>query len=192
MGLPAPISKLAALKAGYAPLRSDPCELERFASGFLRLAVVDRELAEWYYRRDGEINREKYGREGPDHPPVGKDPAREKIMLNSPYAEQWKKMRRIHRRLLLLFLIGPIGWMLIHFLFDPQDHHTGAVSVYLWAWVLFGAWTAYQYQTMPCPRCGEFWGGSWFSLSRVGPSSVLFLRHRCRHCGLDLPEQAKD
>lgn len=62
MGLPAPISELAGLKAEYARLRSDPSELERLALGFLRLTVVDREFAEWYYRRDGEINRVKYVR----------------------------------------------------------------------------------------------------------------------------------
>jgi hypothetical protein len=28
------------------------------------------ELAEWYYQQDGEINRSKYSRERPDHPPV--------------------------------------------------------------------------------------------------------------------------
>ena len=107
-------------------------------------------------------------------------------MTNNLYAEQWQRMRRIHRQLLLSFLVGPIGWLLIHFLFDPKDHHTPVVRVFLVAWVLFGAWTAHQYMIWPCPRCGHRWQGESF-WHVVGPWYILLLRHRCPHCGLELP-----
>ena len=40
--------------------------------------------------------------------------------MNGMYAEQWKKLRGIHSRLMLSFLIGPIGWLIIHFCFRSQ------------------------------------------------------------------------
>jgi hypothetical protein len=104
--------------------------------------------------------------------------------MNGIYAEQWNKLRGIHRRLVLFFLIGPIGWLFIHFLFDPKDHHARLVMIYMIGWVLYGAWTTIQYWTWPCPRCGKPWQGDW--LSHVGPLSML-LKHQCPHCGLALP-----
>jgi hypothetical protein len=80
--------------------------------------------------------------------------------MNGTYAEQWKKLRGIHSRLLLSFLIGPIGWLIIHFVFDPKDHHTGLVLIYVIVWVLFGAWTSYQFTHFSCPRCGRCWQGN--------------------------------
>ena len=71
--------------------------------------------------------------------------------MNGMYAEQWKKLRGIHRRFLLSFLIGPIGWLIILFAFDPKDHHTGLVLIYVIVWVLFGAWTSYQFTHFSLP-----------------------------------------
>jgi hypothetical protein len=105
--------------------------------------------------------------------------------MNGIYAEQWKKLRGIHRRLLLSFLIGPIGWLIIHFVFDPKNHHTRLVFIYMIVWVLFGAWTSYQFTHFSCPRCGRRWQGESF-WQVVGPWHVLVLLHKCPHCGLEL------
>lgn len=109
-------------------------------------------------------------------------------MTISTYNEEWKRMNRIYRRLLISFLVGPIGLALNHYFIDPADRATPGLTLFCIAWMSFGAWTAYQYQTMPCPRCGQLWGGSWFSLSRMGPWNMLFLRHRCANCELELPQ----
>jgi hypothetical protein len=104
--------------------------------------------------------------------------------MNDIYAEQWRKMRFISRRLVLAYLIGPIGWLLIHFFLDPKDRLTPGVAIFWGACIVFLGWTAHQYKTWPCPRCGKPWQGGWFSVQ--GPSS-LALNRRCPHCGLDLP-----
>src|SRR5580693_5775809 len=87
--------------------------------------------------------------------------------MNGTYAEQWKKLRGIHSRLLLSFLIGPIGWLIIHFVFDPKDHHTGLVLIYVIVWVLFGAWTSYQFTHSPAPGAGA--AGKGIFLAGRGP-----------------------
>ena len=106
-------------------------------------------------------------------------------MTNHAYAEEWRKIRCISRRLMVAYLIIPIGWLLIHFFVDPKDRLTLGSEIFWGACIGFMAWTMYQYKTWPCPRCGKPWQGGWFSA--MGPSSLPF-NHRCPHCGLGLPE----
>jgi hypothetical protein len=106
-------------------------------------------------------------------------------MMNSSYAEESQKMRRLHRRLLFALLIGPVSLGINHYFINPTNRAAPGVVAFCAVWLLFGVWTAFKYQTMPCPRCTRPWRGSWFSLSGVGPWSVLRLPQRCPHCGLD-------
>jgi len=48
---------------------------------------------------------------------------------NSSYSEQWKKFRRIRRRLILAVLLGPILWLLLHSLLDRNDKHRTANAI---------------------------------------------------------------
>jgi hypothetical protein len=105
----------------------------------------------------------------------------ERIVTNNAYAEQWKRMRRIHRQLLLSYLIGPIGFVFNHFLIDPTNQGTPGILIFTAAWLSFLIWAAMEYRNIRCPRCGQLWRRNF-----VGPWSI-FLRHRCPHCGLELP-----
>jgi predicted RNA-binding Zn-ribbon protein involved in translation (DUF1610 family) len=104
--------------------------------------------------------------------------------MNNSYAKQWKKIRRIQLRLVLSLLIGLTGFMINHFISNP-DRASLPFNMFLGAWALFSAWTAYQYMYWPCPRCGQRWRGGTF-WHRIGPWS-FFLRQKCPHCGLELP-----
>ena len=88
--------------------------------------------------------------------------------MNGIYAEQWRKMRFISRRLVLAYLIGPIGWLLIHFFLDPKDRLTPGVAIFWGACIVFLGWTAHQYKTWPCPRCGKPWQGGLV----LGPGAI--------------------
>jgi hypothetical protein len=75
----------------------------------------------------------------------GSSPLR--IVTNSTYAEQWKKMRRIALRLALAAFIGPAGLILNHYFIDRSDRFTARVEIFWWAAILFFIWSLNQYKT---------------------------------------------
>src|ERR1700735_287189 len=108
----------------------------------------------------------------------------ERVAVNRAYAEQWKKMRRVWRRLVLAYVIGAIGLGINHFLIDSTNQGSLGVTIFTAAWLSFLLWTALEYWNIRCPRCGQPWRGGLFQIP--GPWRI-FLRHRCPHCGLELP-----
>jgi hypothetical protein len=108
----------------------------------------------------------------------------ERIVTNNAYAEQWKRMRRIRRRPLLYFLIGLIGFTFNHVFIDPTNQGSLGLMIFTAAWFLFFLWAVLERWNIRCPRCGQLWYGGVFQFA--GPWK-LFLRHRCPHCGLELP-----
>ena len=108
--------------------------------------------------------------------------------MNNAYNEKWQEMRRIARLVLLAYLIWPVGFAFRHYFIDPKDRPS------LGFWIFFGSsavlivWTLQKYRNWPCPRCGK----PWQKPERIIPWSWfgdMFLRHKCPHCGLVLPEE---
>lgn len=108
------------------------------------------------------------------------------IVTNPSYAEQWQKMRRIAHRLVVAYLIFPVGFMLNHYFIDPTNRLSVSLAVLLVASSVFLIWTVHQYRNWPCPRCRHPWQqkGPWPQWEGFWD---MFLRHKCRHCGLELP-----
>ncbi len=108
------------------------------------------------------------------------------MTIDTSYSDQWERMRGVSRRLVLAYVIGPIGFVLNHVLIDPTNRLTAPIAVFSVAWMVFLVGTSIQYQVMPCPRCGRAWQGDWLSFDRIGPWR-MFLRLKCPHCGLERP-----
>jgi hypothetical protein len=105
-------------------------------------------------------------------------------MTHNTYAEQWKEMRDLRRRLVLYFLIGPIGFALNHFFIDPTNRATTGLKIFTFVWLSFGVLAAVQFSNVRCPRCGKPWRGD--RLHRIGGPWSLFLGRRCPNCGLEM------
>ena len=108
-------------------------------------------------------------------------------MMDKTYNYQWREMRRIAWLVLLGYLIWPIGFAFNHYLIDPKDRPSLGLWIFFGTWAVFIVWISQKYRNWPCPRCGR----PWQKPERIIPwgwFGDLFLRHKCPHCGLALPE----
>jgi hypothetical protein len=94
-------------------------------------------------------------------------------------------LRGIHSRLLLSFLIGPIGWLIIHFCFRSQgSSHWARLDIRdcLGSFRRVDVISIHAFLLPPVRALlarESFW-------QVVGPWHVLVLLHKCPHCGLEL------
>jgi hypothetical protein len=94
-----------------------------------------------------------------------------------PYAKGWKRFRRIEWSLAsvflglpLLYFVGKIAQML-----GVNSEILGAVI--LSAWFVFFIVSSIRYQLFRCPRCGEWFSGTWWY-------NLSYFARKCVHCGL--------
>ena len=119
----------------------------------------------------------------------------------SDYQRDWQKYKRCRNQLWLLFAsYVPVGEA-VSFVYRkfPTQHDPVAAVAFLWMGLFI--FKGYRLSMWPCPRCGRFFEGRFFSFFhqraqlQVGPGPAyppgrtptwrdLFGRRRCAYCGL--------
>ena len=93
------------------------------------------------------------------------------------YQEDWKEYKRIRNTFFLVFLTyipvcGTVG-----FISEKLFHTSTPVFVVAFLWMALFLITGVRLQLWRCPRCGEWFCGTWWY-------NKGFLARRCVHCGL--------
>ena len=107
-------------------------------------------------------------------------------MMNSSYAEDFKRLRQLRWWLVASMVIGPAGAIINHVFIDPTNRATPGLRAFYVVWILFLVLVSFQVRNMRCPRCGRLWKGEWLSLSRVGFWNAFRVGRRCAFCGLEM------
>jgi len=97
-----------------------------------------------------------------------------------PYAEGWKRFRRIKWSLASVFLGFPLLFFvgqIVQLRSVNSEISEILVGAVLSAWFVFFIVSAIRYQLFRCPRCGEWFSGTWWY-------NLSFLAQKCVHCGL--------
>lgn len=93
------------------------------------------------------------------------------------YTEGWNEYRRYRRDLLLVFA----GWIpfgaCVAELSNSLLHSYTPAFIAAFGYMLLFVSIGIRYQLFRCPRCGEWFAGTWLY-------SLSFLARRCVHCGL--------